>query len=99
MLDKLPDKISHVGFIIFCSLNKWVECAHFLFNFSFIEWHELIGEQLMDISGDQIIVLKVSSVERLQDVHQINLLVVIWADQQIDYEALEELVLQSSISI
>lgn len=47
----------------------------------------------MDKSRQQVIVFKVSCVERLQDVHQINLFVIVRANQQIDNEVLKELVL------
>jgi len=42
MLDQLTKEVSHVSFVIFCCVNKWIKGGHLVLNFFFVKGHELI---------------------------------------------------------
>ena len=63
VLDQLSEEFAHVGPVVFSAFSKWLVCRHFLLDSGFIQRHELIGEELVDVACKIIVFLQVSGVE------------------------------------
>ena len=99
VLDQLSKKVPQMGLVIFSIFSKWLELWHFGGYLVLTEWHQLVIEKFVNISGKFGAILKTTSVVLLNDVHHINFLIIIGADEQENDVVLERSLLDLSTFI
>ena len=78
-----------MGLEVFSIFSKWLEVSHYGGYLVLTEWHQLVSEKLINVSGKFWAIFKTTSIVLLDDVHHVNFLIIVRADEQVDDEVFE----------